>query len=165
MIGFFGGSFDPIHFGHISLCVQLLEEHHLEQILFCPTFCSPFKITAPPTASPEHRLAMLKLALDHPKFKICELEIERKGSSFTIDTIRHLKLANLRLILSNETAAHLDRWKDTEELVKLAPPLIGPRSIDISSTEVRARLRKKLYCGHLIPAKALQYIHQHKIYE
>jgi nicotinate-nucleotide adenylyltransferase len=164
MIGFFGGSFDPIHFGHIGLAIHLLEAHKLEKILFCPAFCSPFKTAAPPLASPAHRLAMLKLALDHPQFEVISIELEREGSSYTIDTVRALKIKGLRLILSEEAAAHLDRWKETEELVRLAPPLIAPRAIDLSSTTIRDRLKKKLYCGHLIPSKALEYIHKHRLY-
>lgn len=164
MIGFFGGSFDPIHFGHIALAIKLLEAHKLEKILFCPAFCSPFKTAAPPIATPSQRLAMLKLALDHPQFEITTLELERDQPSYTIDTIRALKLKGLRLILSEEAAAHLDKWKETQELIRLAPPLIGPREFPISSTEIRARLKKKLYCGHLIPAKALEYIKTHHLY-
>ncbi len=164
MRGFFGGTFDPIHFGHIGLAVHLLEAHQLKEILFCPAFCSPFKTKAPPMASPAHRLAMLELALDHPQFKITTIELDRKDSSYSIETIRALRIKDLRLILSEETAAHLDKWKETEELVRLAPPLIGPRRTDISSTEIRARLKKKLYCGHLIPAKALEYIQKHRLY-
>lgn len=165
-VGFFGGSFDPIHFGHIALAIQLMEAHGLDEVLFCPAFCSPFKRETPPEASPEHRLAMLKLALDVPQFKITTAEIDRGGASYTIDTIRGLeaKGVKLRLLLSDEAAAHLERWKEAEELVRLAPPLIAPREIQISSTEIRARLKKKLYCGHLIPAKALDYIRTHRLY-
>ena len=164
MIGFFGGSFDPIHFGHITLAVHILETHQLKEILFCPAFCSPFKSGSPPHASAEHRLAMLKLALDHPQFKITTIELDRGGPSYTIDTLRALQIKGLRLILSNEAAAHLNKWKETEELLKLAPPLIGPRENGISSTEIRARLKQKLYCGHLIPAKTLEYIKKNNIY-
>jgi nicotinate-nucleotide adenylyltransferase len=163
-IGFFGGSFDPIHFGHIALAVKLLEEYQLAEILFCPAFCSPFKTATPPTASPEHRLCMLKLALDFPQFKISTLELDRGGPSYTIDTIRMLKLDSVRLILSEESAVNLNMWKEAQELVRLAPPLIAPRTIPISSTEVRERLREKRYCGHLVPAKALEYIHKHHLY-
>jgi nicotinate-nucleotide adenylyltransferase len=141
--GFFGGSFDPIHFGHISLAVRLLEEHKLEEILFCPAFYSPFKTRVPPVASSKDRLEMLKLALDHPKFKIVTLELERGGPSYTIDTIRALKMQGLRLILSEESAAFFSKWKEAEELVRLAPPLIGSREIPVSSTEIRERLKKK----------------------
>lgn len=163
-IGFFGGSFDPIHFGHISLAVHLMEAHHLDEVLFCPAFCSPFKTTKPPIASPEHRLAMLKLALELPQFQITTLELDQKTPSYTVDTIRKLALKGLRLLLSDEAASHLNKWKETNELVRLAPPLIGPREAHISSTDIRARLKQKLYCGHLVPAKVLDYIKRHKLY-
>ncbi|HSX11369.1 MAG TPA: nicotinate-nucleotide adenylyltransferase [Chlamydiales bacterium] len=165
MIGFFGGTFDPIHFGHIALAIDLLELHKLKKVLFCPALYSPFKTQSPPIASPAHRLAMLKLALDHPQFEITTLELDRAGPSYTIDTIRALKLPNLRLILSEEAAAHLDRWKETQELIRLAPPLIGPRDNAISSTAIRERLKKNLYCKHLIPAPVLKYIQDHKLYQ
>jgi nicotinate-nucleotide adenylyltransferase len=163
-VGFFGGSFDPIHFGHIALAVQLMETHKLDEILFCPAFCSPFKLESPPVASPKQRLAMLKLALELPQFKICSLEIDRGGPSYTIDTIRELGIKGLHLLLSDEAAAHLGKWKESEELVRLAPPLIGPRKIEISSTEIRNRLKKNLYCGHLVPAIVLDFIHKERIY-
>lgn len=164
MIGFFGGSFDPIHFGHIALAVQLLEEYSLQQILFCPAFCSPFKKGKPPQASPQHRLAMLKLALDHPAFAMTAIELDRGGLSYTIDTIRALDLKEPRLILSEESADHFNQWKEVRALAHLAPPLIGSRTVDVSSTEIRDRLRRRLYCGHLVPAKVLEYIQQHSLY-
>lgn len=165
-VGFFGGSFDPIHFGHIALAISLMESHQLDEVLFCPAFCSPFKMDNPPVAPAEDRLMMLKLALDFPPFKISTVELDRKGASFTIDTIRELKQegVRLRLLLSDEAAQHLHKWKQTEELVKIAPPLIGPRDIKISSTEVRNRLKKKLYCGHLLPLKVLDYIKSSDLY-
>jgi nicotinate-nucleotide adenylyltransferase len=163
-VGFFGGTFDPIHFGHITLAVQLMEAHKLDEILFCPAFCSPFKTASPPIATAEHRSAMLKLALDLPQFKMTTIELDQGGCSYTIDTIRALHIQGIRLILSEEAALHLGKWKESEELIRLAPPLIGPREIHISSTEIRARLKKRLYCGHLVPAKVLDYIHKHHLY-
>lgn len=163
-IGFFGGSFDPIHFGHIGLAVDLLEKYHLDEILFCPTFCSPFKTDNPPKETAFHRLKMVELALDHPQFKICTLEIYRQGPSYTIDTLRELKGLDLRLLLSEESARNLSRWRDYEEIIQLAPPLIGARENKISSTEIRERLKKRLYCSHLIPAKALDYIMENALY-
>jgi nicotinate-nucleotide adenylyltransferase len=166
-IGFFGGSFDPIHFGHIALAIQLMEAHKLDEVLFCPAFCSPFKMDTPPIASPQHRLAMLQLAIaDVPQCKISTVEIDRQGCSYTIDTIRALQKEGLklRLLLSDEAASHLNKWKETQELVKLAPPLVGPREIQVSSTEIRERLKKKRYCGHLVPAKTLDYIQKHHLY-
>ncbi len=165
-VGFFGGSFDPIHFGHIGLAVELMEKHKLDAVLFCPAYCSPFKKDEPPVASPLDRLEMLKLALELPQFKISTLEIDRKGTSYTVDTLRALKKEgiNLKLLLSEESARHLNKWKEPEELLQIAPPLIGRREIQISSTEIRERLKKKLYCGHLVPAKTLDYIQKHRLY-
>lgn len=184
-IGFFGGSFDPVHFGHLNLAVQLFEQFHLNEVLFCPAFCSPFKMDAPPIASPHHRLAMLRLCLeDFPQFKETSIEIERKGPSYTIDTIRALneKDQRIHLLLSEDAAAGLDSWKEAKELLRIAPPLIGIRSSDsslkgkfkrhtapmrimeISSTEIRDRLKKNLCCAHLVPLKALDYIRTHNLY-
>lgn len=190
-IGFFGGTFDPIHFGHINLALQMLEVHGLEKILFCPVFCSPFKKDQPPAASPSHRLALLELALeDIPGFAVSRIEIDRGGISYTIDSLRTLIAegkvggGGLRLILSDDSAAHFDRWKESEEILRLAPPLVGirgggpkiplseslrkgftpMRAMEISSTEIRERLKKKLYCGHLVPRKALDYIYSHHLY-
>ncbi|MGB7978761.1 MAG: nicotinate-nucleotide adenylyltransferase [Chlamydiales bacterium] len=165
-IGFFGGTFDPIHFGHIAFAIQLMEEHGLDEVLFCPAFCSPFKLAEPPVARPDQRLAMLQLALDHPAFKLATLELDRGGPSYTIDTLRALQSPGVefRLLLSDEAAAHLDQWKETQELVRLAPPLIGRREIPISSTGIRMRLKKKLYCAHLVPAKTLEYIERYRLY-
>lgn len=187
-IGVFGGSFDPVHFGHINLAMQLFEIHHLDEVLFCPVFCSPFKMNSPPIASPQDRLAMLHLALEGiPQFKVTTLEIDRKGPSFAIDTLRSLQSegVQLRLLLSEEVAAHLDMWKDVEELVRLAPPLIGSRTsslshrpfsrfvkrgitktktFEISSSEIRQRLKEGLYCGHLLSEKVLDYIRKKRIY-
>ena len=188
-VGFFGGTFDPIHFGHLHLAIALLEKEKLDEILFCPAFCSPFKTQTPPQASPEHRLAMLRLGLEGiPHFRITPIEIERKGPSYAIDTLRALKQdgVQLRLLLSEETAEHFALWKEVEALIQLAPPLVGTRgqsaplkgpfadvlkkgstrtkTIEISSTEVRDRLQKKLYCGHLVPAKILDYIRSHCLY-
>ena len=164
--GFFGGTFDPIHFGHINLAISLLEQHSLKGVLFCPAFCSIFKTMTPPIVSAEDRLAMLQLAIqDIPQFRICRLEIDSKAPAYTIDTIRSLKkeYPSLRLFLSDESFAHFDQWKEPEELTTLAPPLIGPRT-NVSGTQIRARLKEKLYCGHLLPEKVLDYIHKNHLY-
>lgn len=165
-VGFFGGSFDPIHFGHIGLAVQLLETYHLDEILFCPAFCSPFKTATPPLASPADRLEMLRLALDHPQFKITTHELDRPRPSYTIDTLRALQAPDVqfRLLLSEEAAIHLNKWKESEELLRLAPPLIAAREFPISSTDIRSRLGKGLYCAHLVPMNTLRYICSHHLY-
>ena len=191
-VGFYGGTFDPIHFGHINLAIQLLETHRLDEVLFCPAYCSPFKTAAPPHASPQHRLEMARIALTGiPHFRITSYEVERNDPSFTIDTLATIRKESgvdmkFRLILSEEAALHFDQWKDFQELIRVAPPLIGTRSapalrgtlakalkssftstkiFEISSTDIRDRLKKGLYCGHLVPEKVLDYIQANGLYK
>ena len=184
-IGFFGGSFDPIHFGHIHLAVSILEEVELDEILFCPAWQSPLKGDAPPKANAHHRLEMLKLAIaEIPRCSVTSIELDRQGPSYTVETLQALQEPGIfyRLLLSEESASRLFEWKNADEILHLAPPLIGSRGenhsippvlrqaiietprIDISSTEIRHRLKENLYCGHLIPAKALDYIRQYQLY-
>ena len=109
---------------------------------------------------------MLRLALDHPQFKITTHELDHPGPSYTIDTLRALQAPDtqFRLLLSEETAIHLNKWKESEELLRLARPLIGVREFPISSTDIRSRLQRRLYCGHLVPAGALQFIYSRHLY-
>ena len=119
-IALFGGTFDPVHFGHLNLAIQLLEAHHLDEVLFCPPFQTPFKESRPPHAPADHRLAMLLLALaDLPLFQPCRLEIERRGISYTVATLRELhdiyrkknEPVEWHLLLSDESLASFHRWK------------------------------------------------------
>ncbi len=189
-VGFLGGSFNPIHFGHIHLGINIQEICGLDQVLVCPAATSPFKIGDDAQTAPHHRLAMVQLALEEiPGWKILDWEMKSSGTSFTIHTIRRLKEAfasqgeevKLHLILGDDLLPQFSQWKEVEELVVLAPPLIGSRigtlspssikerivpipSFEVSSTIVRERLKKNLYCGHLVPAKVLDYIYQHQLY-
>jgi nicotinate-nucleotide adenylyltransferase len=168
-VGLFGGSFDPLHFGHLDLAIQMLEQHGLDEVLFCPAYCSPFKLDRPPEASGEERFAMLKVALHGvPRCRVTSVEVDERRASYTVETLRKLIAASpeiqYRLILTEESAAALHTWKEPEEIRRLGSPLIGKREFPISSTEIRQRLKKKLYCGHLVPEKALYYIEKHGLY-
>lgn len=196
-IGFFGGTFDPIHFGHINLALQLLEKHRLDEVLFCVAARSPFKKPHPSSAAPEHRLAMTQLAIqDIPAFRISKIELERPGLSYTVDSLQLLRASfdrkkeavQLYILLSDDVLDSFHLWKNPEEIVRLAHPLVGCRSsrqenivpspvkeallkgltttmrLEISSTQVRARLKKGLYCRHLVPLKALDYIDKYSLY-
>ncbi|MBI5273639.1 MAG: nicotinate (nicotinamide) nucleotide adenylyltransferase [Chlamydiales bacterium] len=186
-IGFFGGTFDPIHIGHIQLALCLMEQAQLSKVVFCPTALSPFKGENPPAANGKHRLAMLSLALqDIPSVEIIENEIHADFPSYTIDTIIQLKKNvyqqnTIRLLLSQETAQSLSLWKEYKKLIEIAPPLVGCRQIDntknslhlemvqtplfdISSTTIRNRIKEKKYVGHLLSQAVLQYIKTHRLY-
>lgn len=192
-IGFFGGTFDPIHLGHLNLAINLYEKMGLDQILFSPANISPEKTIAPPLASNAHRKAMTQIAIEGIEgFSLLDMELEREGPSYTIDTIRCLMQehpdCSFHLILGEDVLPGLPNWKDVALLLKLAPPLVGARPFDkpfplpaeilpfidqgrvdtplmeISSTGLRERLLQKKYCGHLLPAKVLDYIHAHGLY-
>ena len=199
-VGFFGGSFDPIHLGHLNIAIELAERHKLDDVFVCPTSQSPFKKEKPPIASKEHRRAMVTAAISLlPTFTLLDFELQKSTPCYTIDTIRqlitidqqHKKNKNYFLLLGEDAIEHFHAWREVEELIKLATPLIGSRQtksfpqkgltsallsaiekgltqiplMEISSTEIRDRLQKGLYCGHLLPAKVWDYIQQHQLYQ
>jgi nicotinate-nucleotide adenylyltransferase len=193
-LGLLGGSFDPLHFGHFNMALSLLEAHALDTVLFCPTHVSPFKTARPPVAHSEHRLQMILLGIQKiEQFSLLDWEITKNGPSYSIDTIKRLRSesdAELFLLLGEDQLADLHRWKDVDELLTLAPPLIASREnksrtldhlspslhrlidkgrtvvpmMDISSTTIRQRLSNKQYCGHLVPHLILDYIKNHHLY-
>lgn len=187
-IGVFGGSFDPIHMGHLNLALTICEEKGLDKVLFCPAKISPFKVDNPPIASYEERCEMVELAIAGlARCELCLVDKDRKGPSFMIETLLDLKKmyerAQFFLIVASDTYAQFDRWKRVEEIRQIATPLVAlrPRAdsckmptdpaqccdvspMDISSKNLRQRLKNKLYCGHQIPAKVLDFICQNRLY-
>src|ERR1700722_2254136 len=119
-IGFFGGTFDPIHFGHLNLAVELLETHQLDEVWFCPAAINPHKQDV--SCSPiHHRLKMTELAIcSHPSFHLLPIESSREGPSYTIDTLRELTNSESQrphprkifLMMSDETASNFKNWKN-----------------------------------------------------
>ncbi|NGX39218.1 MAG: Nicotinate-nucleotide adenylyltransferase [Chlamydiae bacterium] len=191
-VGFYGGTFDPIHNGHINLAIEVLEKTPLDRILFCPAFISPDKQDALPHASGKERFEIVQLAVKAiPEFSVTDLELEREGPSYTIDTIRYLidlhPGIEFYLVLGKDALENIEKWKEIEALLQLAPPIIGtpvnrkieelPDSLrelmewevpvtvmEICSTDLRERLLKKKYCGHLMPSKVLDYIEAKSLY-
>ncbi len=198
-IGLLGGTFDPLHFGHIHLGIEMQEAHQLDSIILCPAAASPLKIEKPPTTSKEERFQMAQLAVaDIPGWEVSDWELKRSGASFTIDTVRDMysdaeknkEKIEIFLLLGEDILDRFHLWKEVDELVTLAPPLIAVRNanksnpvqlpleleeicqkgktpsrvFEVSSTLVRDRLKRKLYCGHLVPAKILDFIYQHQLY-
>ena len=131
-VGFYGGTFDPIHFGHLNLAITLFEEHNLDQVFFCPAAVSPEKVIRLPFSTKEHRREMTQLAIeDIEPFFLIDYELEKEGPSYTIETIRSLiqNYTDMQffLLLGEDTLAGFSKWKEVDQLVELAPPLIGTR--------------------------------------
>ncbi len=189
-IAIFGGTFDPVHIGHIALVVALKEAHNLDSVLIIPANQNPFKDNQL-SVDANHRLAMLKKAFrDLPYCKVLPLEIKRPGPSYTIDTIRELKdkklvtsRDTLYLILGEDQLASLHSWKEADALMQQVVPLVARRRdaamprqnyqhicytdtpyFEVSSTDIRNRLKKNLYCGHLLNNLVYNYIQRHNLY-
>jgi len=133
-VGIFGGSFDPIHFGHINLAIQLQEAHQLDEVGFFPAGQNPFKMKASLTDA-SHRLAMLRLALEGiPSFFIDERELRREGPTYTVDTIKSFHedrpTDELFLILGLDTAFQFFSWHLPDEILDYSQVLIGKRICD-----------------------------------
>ena len=148
-VGVFGGSFDPIHNGHIRVAEAALTQHQLDCVLFVPVRQQPHKAGSP-EASGEHRLAMVKLAIEgNQAFSASDCELRRQGKSFTIDTIRELRRqlspgAELFFILGADSVPELPMWKDLDELrglctfVVAARPGWPPDALDVLSRHLPA---------------------------
>lgn len=138
-VGFFGGSFDPIHLGHIHLAVELLEKKNLDKIVFCPVRCSPHKLQSPPVASLTQRIKMVEFAIaSNPSFHLTTIEEKGEGPSYTFDGLNlfkennpDYKEVNFSLILTQDSMSKFYLWKDVHSLCDLAPPLFGLRNLDI----------------------------------
>jgi len=192
-IGFFGGTFDPIHLGHLSIAVNLKEARQLDQVWFCPAAQNPFK-EENGGAPIGHRLAMARLATaDCPFIRVIDAEARREGPSYTIDTLKQLQEEHpdhqFFILLGEDSLEGFEHWKSAEELVRTFPVYTGTRCVqqkpkfknkviekeltrgltplprfDISATEVRDRLKKKAFCGHLMDQEVLDYITKYGLY-
>ena len=131
-VGLLGGSFNPIHFGHLRAAEEVREALNLDLIYFVPAAVPPHK-SPEGLAPPEHRLAMVRLATTGNRyFMVSDVEIRRSGPSYTIDTVRHF-LATLRgpsqlfLMMGSDAFAELDTWKECDELVRLSSVVVHTR--------------------------------------
>lgn len=179
LIGVFGGTFDPIHFGHINLALELKEKCNLAEVWFIPTNASPFRRGE--LTTPAHmRLEMVKHAIKGIQgFKVLDIEVRRDPPSFTIDTLNLLDLEypnqKFVLMLSEDTYHHFSVWKDYKKIKERVKILVGSRKVhskigistsimEISATKIRDRINKNLYCGHLVSQEVLDFIYQNQLY-
>ncbi|VVM06529.1 nicotinate-nucleotide adenylyltransferase [Methylacidimicrobium cyclopophantes] len=187
-LGLFGGSFDPIHHGHLIGAWDALEQMRLDRILFIPCSLSPHK-SDPPVAPGEERLAMIRRAIrGWSAFSLSDCELVRGGPSFSVDTAEQMRsrfpVAELFWLIGSDQAQSLPSWKDYSRLRKLVTFLVVPRPryanlvpehgmailpsphfVDISSTEIRERAANGLPVGHLVPRPVAAHIAKRRLYE
>ncbi|OGX07776.1 MAG: nicotinate (nicotinamide) nucleotide adenylyltransferase, partial [Omnitrophica WOR_2 bacterium GWA2_47_8] len=123
-IGILGGTFNPIHVGHLAIAETALEKMGLNKIFFVPCHTPPHKEDKSLTA-PSHRYNMVKLAIDeNPRFEISDFEIQKKDKSYSIDTVKHFKnvfpKSELFFIIGYDMLDGLKQWKSIDEILKLA---------------------------------------------
>ena len=180
-IGIYGGSFDPIHHGHLILARDALEQLGLDQLIFVPANVSPFKDET--HASPEMRLSMLRAAIkDEPKLAVDDCEVRRAPPSYTIDTVNEIRAresdAELMWLLGEDHVGDLPGWHRFDELKQLVRFAVLARSgnaadhdypiicrkIDISGTDVRKRVARGLPIRYLVPPAVEEIIRQGNLY-
>ena len=143
----FGGSFNPIHYGHLVLADEVLDALALDLILFVPAAVPPHKSPAYLAPAPD-RYAMVEAAVaGHPKFAVSDLELRRAGPSYTVDTLEalHLPREDLFLIVGSETFLDLLTWHEPRRIARLARLVVVPRvgsAFDPESAAVRKVVRE-----------------------
>ena len=195
-VAVFGGTFDPIHEGHVQLALQFARRLKLDEVLLVPTFVPPHKLKADMAAA-EDRLAMCRLvAAAHPKLKVSDMEITRGGASFTVDTLETLEGqypgTEWYLITGADMFLTLGTWWRFEDIAELAVLCAAPRGavtfaqlrayahtleesgarcrvedipvMDISSTDIRARLAAGKPLEGQVPREVEDYLRQRGLY-
>ncbi len=184
----FGGTFDPVHLGHLQIAEWVQNLLQLDKVVFVPNYIHPLRKRANITSS-DFRLQMLKAALrDFPSFEYDPVEIERGGISYTIDTLRYFHnlyhKSELFFLIGADNLADFPKWKDPQGILELAKIVVYNRGavaipaslpseriiltdsphINISSTEIRKRLAAGLSCDNMLPEAVLHFIKENQVY-
>ncbi len=188
-LGVMGGTFDPIHHGHLVAASEVAAEFSLDEVIFVPTGQPSFKQDVEVTAA-EHRYLMTVIATaSNPRFTVSRVDVDRAGLTYTVDTLRDLAVqrpgADLYFITGADAIAQILTWKDASELFTMAhfvgvtrpghalsvDGLPGDRvsmleipALAISSTDGRARARTGKPVWYLVPDGVVQYIGKHGLY-
>ncbi|MBC8421594.1 nicotinate (nicotinamide) nucleotide adenylyltransferase [bacterium] len=176
----YGGTFDPPHLAHVALPLAAMQLLEFDQVLYVPAHHSPLKDL--PHTSHADRLAMLELALqDCPWAEISTIELERGGTSYTIDTIKSLQQEGqvMRLLIGADQWAQFKEWINWEEILEIASPAIMPREgfelssprllqiapLPAISTDIRELLHDGESVEAFISSEVCAYITEHQLYQ
>lgn len=187
-IGLFGGTFNPIHIGHLIIADYILYEFNLDLIYFIPAYQTTYKDFKNNTGQ---RRKMIEIAIkDNDCFLLSDIELENKKISYTYKTVKKLynKKDRLFLILGDEWLSGFNKWHNYKEIFKYAELIIANRNnknlkpqkgliqyktkiffsknpvIEIGSTMIRERISKEQDIRYLVPEKVCKYIKKHKLY-
>jgi nicotinate-nucleotide adenylyltransferase len=187
VVGLFGGSFDPIHHGHLIVARVAAEVLGLEEVRFVPAREQPFKVGRH-SAPAAHRAAMVRLAIAGAGgFAVETIELERQGASYTVDTLRALREREPGiepvLLIGADAAADFPKWREAETVAELARIVVFGRAgaepataspawrtievpaIEMSATEIRRRVRHGLPIRYWVPDAVAEYVATHGLYQ
>lgn len=197
-IGIIGGTFDPVHYGHLILAEQARIEALLDEVIFMPAMVQPFKLNHK-TAGGDHRYAMLQEATaGNPHFSVSRMELDKPEISYTIHTLKDCKAsfgaeAELFFIIGTDAFLNLEKWYAAEDLIEGFSFVIGTRpgykeqelaalierlksqydariieinnsEVEISSTDIKNRVREGKSIKYLLPEGVEEYIYKNKLY-
>jgi nicotinate-nucleotide adenylyltransferase len=184
-IGILGGTFNPPHIGHLVLAQEMLEQLELDKIFFVPTNNPPHKKVK--QLEPKKRFFMTKLAVaENPNFKVLDLELKRKGKSYTVDTIVELRNKypkdKFYLIIGSDLAKDFKKWKNPEKIKKMVTIIVAKRrgnsfrisrsfkqvdiiQVELSSSQIRERIKNQKTIKYLVPKAVENYIKKNNIYK
>ena len=190
-LGIFGGSFDPPHIGHLLVAEDACDQLGLDRLVFVPAATQPLKASQAVTP-PEHRLAMIRLTAEgNARFEVSSAEVERAGLSFTVDTLTHFAAqhpnAERYFLVGADVLSTFAKWREPARVLELAtlvvlqrtdaePPALpssvdaatirrlSTRRIDVSSTEVRERVRQGKPIRGFVTDNVGAYIARHQLY-
>lgn len=189
-IGLYGGTFDPIHLGHLILAETVREQLELDEIWFIPAFQNPLKVNRPVTP-PKARLEMLRFAMaGNPHFRLNEMEIKRKGPSYTFETLQKIQaerpVDELFLLIGADSLRDFPNWREYELIQQIARVVVVNRareqpivpdvldsqkidllqmpSIEISATEIRQRCKTNRSIRYLTPRAVELFIAANNLY-
>ena len=188
-VGVMGGTFDPIHHGHLVAASEVQDVFDLDEVVFVPTGAQPFKLDREVT-SVEHRYLMTVIATaSNPRFTVSRVDIDRPGITYTIDTLRDLRAQmpedELFFITGADAMSQILEWKNSAELFELAhfigvtrpghalddtglpeggASLLEVPALAISSTDCRARVAAGSPVWYLVPDGVVQYIAKYELY-
>ena len=186
-LGLFGGTFNPVHVGHLRLAEDVVEEFCLDKVVFIPTNMPPHKKMFE-EISPLHRVRMVESAIkDNSRFACDDIEVERGGISYTIDTVNYVYdnycfEEKPFFILGSDLLGEIAAWKDIDLLAgkvhfivmkraqdsaglnSLSFSLFEKRKLEITSSEIRERIKKKKSIRYLVTGDVLHYIEKNNLY-
>jgi len=187
-IGILGGTFNPIHIGHLILAEEALSKLKLDKVVLVPTYIPPHK-EVEGDVKPKDRFNMVELAVDgNPSFECSRLEIDSRKTSYSIDTLKALKdkygpESQLYMITGSDLLKDLFSWKDVNEIFKMSKFVVANRPgypvkelpkgvetvvitpIEVSSEDIRRRIKENRSIRYLVPEKVREYIISRGLYK